>query len=215
MHRAPSPAVVGAVGLVGAAGLAVGAGFVTSQGAPADQVSDISATEVALVNPAVDSALSSRLTDTGSSIDEGEPESRSMTRSVSAPASLATQRRTKHSLLLVTRQDSSKAVVHKVVATDPRDIAMGMLSNYGWSSDQFSCLDAIYERESGWNVTAENPYSGAYGLGQALPGSKMAAYGSDWATNAVTQLKWGFAYIKERYGSPCGAWGFWEGHGWY
>jgi hypothetical protein len=92
---------------------------------------------------------------------------------------------------------------------------MTMLADYGWTSDQFSCLDALYSRESGWSISAENAYSGAYGIPQALPGDKMAAYGSDWQTDAHTQLEWGLAYIQDRYGSPCGAWSFWESNNWY
>ncbi len=82
-------------------------------------------------------------------------------------------------------------------------------------SGQFGCFDWVISRESGWSVTATNPSSGAYGLGQALPGSKMASAGSDWRTNPVTQIKWTLGYMDERYGSPCGAQSFWESHNWY
>ncbi len=70
-------------------------------------------------------------------------------------------------------------------------------------------------RESSWNVTATNASSGAYGLVQSLPGSKMASAGSDWRTNPATQIKWGLDYMNSRYGSPCGAWSFWQSHHWY
>jgi hypothetical protein len=96
----------------------------------------------------------------------------------------------------------------------PQQIAMSMLASYGWSSSQFSCLDQLWERESGWNPTAANA-SGAYGIPQALPGSKMASAGSDWETNPATQIKWGLGYIKGLYGSPCGAWSHSEATGWY
>ncbi|MEZ5098039.1 MAG: hypothetical protein R2731_19335 [Nocardioides sp.] len=69
--------------------------------------------------------------------------------------------------------------------------------------------------ESGWRVNADNPYSSAYGIPQALPGSKMASAGPDWATNPVTQIRWGLGYIRDRYGSPCGAWSFKRSHNWY
>lgn len=82
-------------------------------------------------------------------------------------------------------------------------------------SGQFGCFDWIVTRESGWNVEARNPSSGAYGLGQALPGSKMASAGPDWETNPATQIKWTLGYMDSRYGSPCGAQSFWESHGWY
>jgi hypothetical protein len=90
-----------------------------------------------------------------------------------------------------------------------------MLSSYGWSTSQFSCLDSLWTRESNWDVTASNASSGAYGIPQALPGSKMASAGSDWATNAATQIKWGLTYIQGLYGSPCGAWSHEESSGWY
>jgi hypothetical protein len=96
----------------------------------------------------------------------------------------------------------------------PQDIARALLATYGWSESQFGCLDSLWMRESHWNVHAANP-SGAYGIPQALPGSKMSSAGSDWQNNAVTQIKWGLGYIADRYGSPCGAWAHSEGHGWY
>lgn len=83
---------------------------------------------------------------------------------------------------------------------------MSMLAQFGWSSSQFSCLDSLWERESGWNPYAANTSSGAYGIPQALPGSKMASAGADWATDAATQIRWGLGYIKATYGSPCAAW---------
>lgn len=82
-------------------------------------------------------------------------------------------------------------------------------------ADQLAAFDWIIEHESGWDVTAENPDSGAYGLGQALPASKMAPYGSDYLTNPATQIRWALAYMNERYGSPDAAQQFWEANGWY
>jgi hypothetical protein len=94
-------------------------------------------------------------------------------------------------------------------------IAYKLLPTFGFSAKtQFGCLDDIFSRESGWRVNAYNA-SGAYGIPQALPGSKMAMFGSDWQTNAAVQIKWGIWYIKGRYGSPCGAWAFWQANGWY
>ncbi|GAA2021964.1 hypothetical protein GCM10009819_00600 [Agromyces tropicus] len=90
-----------------------------------------------------------------------------------------------------------------------------MASMYGWGSDQFGCLVDLWNKESGWNVYAQNPYSGAYGIPQALPGDKMATAGADWATNAATQIKWGLGYIAGRYGTPCGAWSHSVSVGWY
>jgi hypothetical protein len=97
----------------------------------------------------------------------------------------------------------------------PQQIAMGMLGSYGWSSSEFSCLQSLWNAESGWNPTASNPTSGAYGIPQALPGSKMASAGADWQTNPATQIRWGLGYIKAIYGSPCAAWSHWQATGSY
>jgi hypothetical protein len=83
-------------------------------------------------------------------------------------------------------------------------------------ADQFQCFSNIVSHESGWNYRATNPSSGAYGLVQALPGSKMSTAGADWQTNPATQIKWGLSYMNSgRYGSPCGAWSFWQANHWY
>jgi hypothetical protein len=96
----------------------------------------------------------------------------------------------------------------------PQQIAEAMLGSFGWSSSQFSCLDPLWAQESGWSVTAANP-DGAYGIPQALPGSKMASAGPDWQTDAATQIRWGLEYIQATYGSPCGAWAHEQATGWY
>ncbi len=82
-------------------------------------------------------------------------------------------------------------------------------------ADQFQCFSNIVDHESSWNYKATNPSSGAYGLMQALPGSKMVSAGADWQTNPATQIKWGLNYMDSRYGSPCGAWNFWQANNWY
>ncbi|MFF7201661.1 MULTISPECIES: transglycosylase SLT domain-containing protein [unclassified Streptomyces] len=82
-------------------------------------------------------------------------------------------------------------------------------------ADQFQCFSNIVDHESTWNYRAQNPSSGAYGLVQALPGSKMSSAGADWQTNPATQIKWGLNYMNERYDSPCGAWSFWQANNWY
>ena len=97
----------------------------------------------------------------------------------------------------------------------PEQVAERLLSQFGWSSSQFSCLQPLWEHESGWNVTAENPSSGAYGIAQALPATQMASAGAAWQTNAATQIRWGLTYIQGRYGSPCGAWAHEEADNWY
>ena len=85
----------------------------------------------------------------------------------------------------------------------------------GWSSYDVECLIKLWNRESGWNVYSCNKHSGAYGIPQALPGSKMASCGSDWKTNYKTQIEWGLNYIKGRYGSPSNAWASFCKKGWY
>ena len=97
----------------------------------------------------------------------------------------------------------------------PQQIAEQMLSQFGWSSSQFSCLKPLWALESGWNIYASNPGSGAYGIPQALPGSKMASAGPDWQGDAATQIRWGLSYIQGTYGSPCAAWSHEEADGWY
>jgi len=112
--------------------------------------------------------------------------------------------------------DEERASRARSYGSDPRGVAAGLAaSQYGWAADQFGCLDALWTRESGWDPHAQNPSSGAYGIPQALPGSKMGAYGSDWADNPTTQIRWGLAYISGSYGTPCGAWSEFQSQGWY
>ncbi len=94
-------------------------------------------------------------------------------------------------------------------------IGCTMTLDAGWGLGEFSCLESLWDRESGWNETAYNSGSGAYGIPQSLPGDKMASHGSDWETNPATQIAWGLDYIQGRYGSPCGAWNHSESNGWY
>ncbi|KAA1427359.1 lytic transglycosylase domain-containing protein [Nocardioides antri] len=116
---------------------------------------------------------------------------------------------------LVSTEAAAVTESEQLSESDPRDIARALMGDFGFSQDQFSCLDSLWVRESNWNVFADNPTSSAYGIPQALPGEKMASAGSDWATNPVTQIKWGLGYIRDRYGSPCSAWGHSEAVGWY
>lgn len=94
-------------------------------------------------------------------------------------------------------------------------IALSMVTARGWGSAEYDCLVALWNKESGWNVYAHNKSSGAYGIPQSLPGSKMATAGADWATNPATQITWGLGYIQARYGTPCGAWAYSQRVGWY
>lgn len=96
-----------------------------------------------------------------------------------------------------------------------RAIGLEMVLARGWSEAEFACLDSLWTRESGWRTNAANPSSGAYGIPQALPGSKMASAGADWQTNPRTQIQWGLDYIAGRYGTPCQAWAFFQNRNWY
>ncbi|MDX3384429.1 transglycosylase SLT domain-containing protein [Streptomyces niveiscabiei] len=96
-------------------------------------------------------------------------------------------------------------------AAEARTIAKQLIPD----TAQYDAFAHIVEHESGWDVDATNSSSGAYGLVQALPGSKMASAGADWKTNAATQIKWGLQYMNSRYGSPAAAWNFWQANGWY
>ncbi|MEU6085711.1 transglycosylase SLT domain-containing protein [Streptomyces sp. NPDC047085] len=98
-----------------------------------------------------------------------------------------------------TSASSAQAIAHKMIP----------------DAAQFNAFSKIVEHESGWNPSATNSSSGAYGLVQALPGSKMSSAGSDWKTNPATQIKWGLDYMNSRYGSPVKAWSFWQANGWY
>lgn len=98
---------------------------------------------------------------------------------------------------------------------DPRTIARALMGDFGFSAAEFGCLDSLWQKESGWDPAARNPSSGAHGIPQALPGSKMATVGADWVTNPRTQITWGLGYIQDRYGSPCAAWAHSQRVNWY
>lgn len=107
-----------------------------------------------------------------------------------------------------------RAVAPAAGTPDPgtaQAIALAMVQARGWGNDQYSCLVSLWNRESHWNVYASNP-SGAYGIPQALPGSKM---GAGWQTDPTVQITWGLGYIAGRYGTPCGAWAHSQSSGWY
>ncbi|MBT2499987.1 hypothetical protein J7E25_12885 [Agromyces sp. ISL-38] len=104
------------------------------------------------------------------------------------------------------------------IVVDPaaaKAYAAGAIARYGWGDGEYRCLVLLWTRESGWRADAYNASSGAYGIPQSLPGSKMAAAGADWRTNAATQIEWGLSYIAARYGAPCGAWAHSEAYNWY
>lgn len=106
-------------------------------------------------------------------------------------------------------------VTSAVPSGESQTIAHDMVLQRGWDENEFSCLVSLWQKESGWRVDAANASSGAYGIPQALPGSKMASAGEDWQTNPATQITWGLDYIAGRYATPCGAWSAFQSKGWY
>ena len=111
----------------------------------------------------------------------------------------------------------SEGVFKPLEDDDPKAVAQMLLPEYGFSGSQWPCLDQLWIGESDWRWWAANSSSGAYGIPQSLPGSKMATVGSDWRTNPVTQIRWGLDYIKRSYGSPCNALSQWQARSphWY
>jgi hypothetical protein len=119
---------------------------------------------------------------------------------------------------IVEPEPEPEPVLPASVAPDPgsaQGYAAIAVASRGWGNDQFGCLVKLWQKESNWRVNAANSSSGAYGIPQSLPGSKMASAGADWQTNPATQIEWGLGYISGRYGTPCGAWGHSVDVGWY
>ncbi|MBZ5736176.1 lytic transglycosylase domain-containing protein [Nocardioides sp. TRM66260-LWL] len=208
---------------VAVTGATVAGGVIASGGAAtpaAAELSTASPTLSAAAREAVAADVADRGTSLSRSGDRSEAPSRVAARPA-VPASRAAKRVAAAAPVAAKAaalsQASGRAVTRTVNITpsDPRDIARGMLGDFGFGDDQFSCLDSLWTRESGWRVNADNPSSSAYGIPQALPGAKMASAGADWATNPATQIRWGLGYIQDRYGSPCGAWAHSQSNGWY
>lgn len=97
-----------------------------------------------------------------------------------------------------------------------REIAKSLMEEkYGWGDKQYACLDDLWIKESNWNYRASNKRTGAHGIPQALPATKMDSAGTDWRTNPVTQISWGLRYIDVRYDTPCKAWAKFKRSNWY
>ena len=216
-HRAPTTSKVPRAALrttltlssmaVVATGFAVGGGTQLFGGQDSGEL--ITTTTTASDVAGADRGTGTGSEDAGSASDagdRGEVVSRSDRRDAADPLKQTT---------LSQGEDNAMSRTEDLSDEDPRLIAQALLADYGWSTDQFGCLDSLWTRESNWRVDADNPSSSAYGIPQALPGSKMSSAGSDWATNPVTQIRWGLGYIADRYGSPCGAWAASQSKGWY
>ncbi|GAA3024243.1 hypothetical protein GCM10017559_57150 [Streptosporangium longisporum] len=120
-----------------------------------------------------------------------------------------------HRFTWMTQVKPTMKAVARTAKSRNKTIAYRLVSRRAWPHRQFRCLDSLWTRESNWNHRAYNRSSGAYGIPQALPGSKMGGSGGDWRYNPITQIHWGLRYIKSRYGSPCGAWGHFRSSNWY
>jgi hypothetical protein len=224
MRGALRHVLVGSV-LTSVATVAVAVGLSTSpSSAPAAQADLAAAPVVTIANQ---SAVAS--------VDRYRPTSRTQARPALSSPSVAVERRStslakqgksiKAEQKAIKRQRAAAAAKRKRLiaklgyqpgTTDPRSIARQIMTNkYGYGADQFNCFNNIIIRESNWIVNATNPSSGAYGIPQSLPGSKMASVGADWRTNPATQITWAIKYMQDVYGSPCGAWGFKSANGWY
>ena len=188
-----------ASGLAAAAtGLSVSTGVLSSDGA--------------LTTTAAASDLTSRDTDGKLTVDDLLERERAVSRSAGDRRTTVDQQKVS---ALADSSGTARTKVERISSADPKELARALMPEYGLSPAEFGCLDSIWSQESGWNIHADNPSSSAYGIPQALPGSKMSSAGPDWANNAQTQIRWGLGYIRDRYGSACDAWGFKSGHGWY
>ena len=183
---------------VAATGIAVSSGIVIQDDAPADSASAALASAVAKHPDAQAQAadLSDRV------VSASRSDHRTSVDPVKASA-------------LNQTSGGQTTETEDLTSQDPRTIAQALLPEFGFDESQFSCLDPLWTGESGWTVHADNPSSSAYGIPQALPGEKMASAGPDWQNNAETQIRWGLGYIQSRYGSPCSALAFKQGHNWY
>jgi hypothetical protein len=192
-HRAPGTVVRRAAALstvaVAATGVAVAGGVNAPQLAPSSQLG------AAVSDPLTDAELEDRADATVSRSDSRED-------AVAAKEAALAQ---DQGLAVTRTEDLSES--------DPRDVARALLPEFGFSSDQFSCLDALYVSESNWRIEADNPISSAYGIPQAL--TSMHDLPADYYTSAEAQIRWGLGYIQDAYGSPCSAWSFKQSNGWY
>lgn len=137
-------------------------------------------------------------------------------RKAAAKKKAAKEKRSEEKAKPVSEREFTPAEL-KIIQKDPAPYGKELLPEYGWGDDQWSCLISLWHGESNWTWNATNESSGAYGIPQSLPASKMATAGSDWKTNPVTQMVWGMDYIKASYGSPCDAKAFWDSNDphWY
>lgn len=227
-HRKTVPAAAGAIALALSAVAGVSAAAASPSAAPTDAATFVEATHPAAVLADLNQARLADVISRGTSrvsIGAGRAAKDEATaeRSARATAQIADAIATERAAEKVARAKARKAAAAKKAAqkaaaqlaanqADPQGVARRVMGEYGFGADQFGCLVQLWTGESDWNYTASNPSSGAYGIPQALPATKMATAGADWQTNPETQIRWGLGYIKASYGTPCGALNFWNSH---
>ena len=203
--RVPRQALRTTLALTGLAAAVTGVSVAGGMFSP-----DPALTAAADVTSASPDNTAEALPESAPSMDAADIEQRG--RSASASRS---SRRTDATKATALSMSAGSAVTRsqKLSEGDPRDIARALLPLYGFSSDQFSCLDSLYVSESDWRVDADNPTSSAYGIPQAL--TQLHDLPADYMTSAESQIRWGLEYIKDTYGTPCNAWEFKQGNNWY
>jgi hypothetical protein len=204
--RTPNRGVVAAGAALGSVSIAVGVLGGSAAQASATTASDTSvAPKTVTVAPNRDSAAQERMA----------AEARTLTAQAAAVAAVAGATATappkpKH------KKPKRAARAAKRAPLTPREMAKQLVAQHkGWKPAQFTCLNKLWTRESGWDAHNMNGGSGAYGIPQSLPANKMATFGSDWRDNPLTQIKWGLWYIADRYGTPCNAWAHSERYNYY
>jgi hypothetical protein len=204
--RAPRRALRTGVALTGIAAAVTGVSVTGGLASSDPDVLVPAAADVATTAPSAPTASEPAAQASGTAVDEQRSSRQVASRSA---------RRTDKAKATALEMSGGSAVTRseKLSAGDPRDIARALLPAYGFSSDQFSCLDSLYVSESDWRIDADNPTSSAYGIPQAL--TQLHDLPADYMTSAESQIRWGLEYIQDTYGTPCSAWSFKQGNGWY
>ena len=185
---------------VGATGAAIGAGLLVS---PVETMATVSADEASPLSVSIAPAADRETRDDDVSRSAERREARQEKRA-------ARQEKKEREARRAAREERR---AERQAAKDPRSVARSLLGEYGFSDDQFGCLDALWVSESDWRIDADNPTSSAYGIPQAL--TQLHDLPADYMTNAESQIRWGLDYIRDAYGSPCSAWSFKQGNNWY
>jgi hypothetical protein len=164
-------------------------------------------------SPVALGSVSKRLADVQAADSQASLDDTIQARRASTPISRSSERGDETQRADEPKPQSAKKEKKEVEYTDPRAIGRALLPEFGFSADQFACLDALYVSESDWRVDADNPTSSAYGIPQAL--TSMHELPRGYMTDAEVQIRWGLGYIQDSYGSPCSAWEFKQANNYY